>query len=125
VRKKTVAGTFVLLLALFSAFALTAFGDEKLPVFKVGETIYVCGCGAGCDCRTISRNDGKCTCDKPLVKTTIAKVEGGKLFASVNGEEQAYPTKAKYACACGAGCTCGTISQKAGKCTCGNKMKKI
>lgn len=124
-RRKSVVGMVVFMAALFSVFAMTALCDEKLPVFKAGETIYVCGCGAGCDCQTISRNDGKCTCDKPLVKTTVTKVEGEKLFASVNGTEQGYLTKAKYACGCGAGCTCGTISQKEGKCTCGSKMKKI
>jgi len=107
------------------AFAVMAFADEKLPVFKVGDTIYVCACGAGCDCQTVSRNDGKCTCDKPLAKTTVTKVEGDKLFAKVNGTEQAFSTKAKYACACGPGCTCGTISQKAGNCTCGKEMKKL
>ena len=115
----------VLVVALSLAFAVTAFADEKLPVFKVGDTIYVCACGAGCDCQTISRNDGKCSCDKPMAKTTVTKVEGDKLFAKVNGAEQAFSTKAQYACACGPGCTCGTISQKAGKCTCGKEMKKL
>jgi hypothetical protein len=124
-RRKSVLGMLVFIVALFSVFAMTTLADEKPPVFKAGETIYVCGCGAGCDCQTISRNDGKCTCDKPLVKTKVTKVEGDKLFASVNGAEQAFSLKAKYACACGAGCTCGTISQKAGKCTCGSKMKKV
>lgn len=124
-RRTSVAGTIVFVVALLLAFAMTAFADKELPVFKAGETVYVCGCGAGCDCQTISRSDGKCSCDKPLVKTTVTKVEGEKLFASVNGAEQTYSTKAKYACGCGGGCTCGTISQKAGKCTCGNKMKKI
>lgn len=114
---------FVAMLSL--AFAVTAFADEKLPAFKAGDTIYVCACGAGCDCQTMSRNDGKCTCDKPLAKTTVTKVEGDKLYAKVNGAEQAFSTKAKYACACGAGCNCGTISQKPGKCTCGKEMKKI
>ena len=124
-RRLTVNGLVVFMVALSLAFAAAAFADKELPVFKAGETVYVCGCGAGCDCQTISRNDGKCTCDKPLAKTTVTKVEKGKLFASVNGTEQAYSTKAKYACACGAGCDCGTISQKAGKCTCGKAMKKV
>lgn len=118
-------GLVVLVVALSLAFAAMAFADEKLPVFKVGDTIYVCACGAGCDCQTMSRNDGKCTCDKPLAKTTVTKVEGDKLYAKVGGTEQAFSTKAKYACACGPGCNCGTISQKPGKCTCGKEMKKI
>jgi hypothetical protein len=124
-QRLSVKGLAFFVVALSLAFAGTAFADEALPVFKAGDTVYVCACGAGCDCQTISRNDGKCTCDKPLAKTTVTKVEGDKLFAKVNGVEQAFSTKAKYACACGAGCTCGTISQKAGKCTCGKEMKKI
>ena len=124
-RRLTVNGLVVFMVALSLAFAAAAFADKELPVFKAGETVYVCGCGAGCDCQTISRNDGKCTCDKPLAKTTVTKVEGDKLYAKVNGAEQAFSTKAKYACACGAGCTCGTISQKPGKCTCGKELKKI
>ncbi len=118
-------GLVVFVVALTLAFAVSAFADETLPVFKVGETIYVCACGPGCDCQTISRNDGKCSCDKPLAKTTVTKIEGDKLFAQVSGAEQAFSTKAKYACACGAGCNCGTISQKPGNCACGKEMKKI
>lgn len=124
-RRISVGGMVVFMVSLFLAFAMTAFADKELPVFKAGETIYVCACGAGCDCQTVSRKDGKCTCDKPLAKTTVIKIEGGKLFANVNGAEQTYFTNAKYACGCGDGCTCGTISQKPGKCACGNEMKKI
>ncbi len=124
-RRISAKGMFVFMAALSSLFAVAAFADKGLPVFKAGETVYVCGCGAGCDCQTISRNDGKCSCDKPLVKTTVIKIEKGKLLAAVNGAEQAFSTKAKYACGCGEGCNCGTISQKPGKCTCGKKMKKV
>jgi hypothetical protein len=105
--------------------SLAAFADKDLPVFKAGETVYVCGCGAGCDCNTMARKPGMCTCNKPLVKTTISKVEGDKAFVTVNGKEQAFITKAKYACACGPGCDCGTISQKPGNCACGKPMKKV
>lgn len=124
-RRFSLTGMTVFAVVFSLAFAAGVFADKELPVFKAGDTVYVCACGTGCDCQTISRNDGKCTCDKPLAKTTVSKVEGGKLFALVNGTEQAYSTKAKYTCACGAGCTCGTISQKPGKCTCGKAMKKV
>jgi hypothetical protein len=124
-RRLSGRGLVALVVLLSLGFAVTAFADEALPVFKAGETVYVCACGSGCDCQTISRNDGKCTCDKPFAKTTVTKVEGGKLFAKVNGTEQAFSATAKYACACGKGCTCGTISQKAGNCSCGKAMKKI
>ncbi len=118
-------GLIVLVVVVFSAFAVAALADEALPVFKAGETVYVCGCGGGCDCQTISRNDGKCACDKALVKTTVTKIQGSQLFAAVNGKEETFSTKAKYACACGPGCACGTISQKAGNCSCGKPMKKL
>lgn len=124
-RRISVGGMVVFMVFLSLAFAVTAFADKEPPVFKAGEAIYVCACGAGCDCQAVSRNDGKCACDKPLAKTTVIKVEGGKLLATVNGAEQTYSTKAKYMCGCGEGCTCGTISQKPGKCTCGKEMKKI
>ncbi|RJR51757.1 MAG: hypothetical protein C4576_03130 [Desulfobacteraceae bacterium] len=117
-------GLVAVLVVLSLAFSVVAFADEGLPVFKAGDGIYVCACG-GCDCQTISRKEGKCSCDKSLTKTTVNKVEGDKLFASVNGAEVAFSTKAKYACACGGGCTCGTISQKPGKCACGNALKQI
>jgi len=107
------------------AFALVAFADKELPVFKKGETVYVCGCGEGCDCKTVSRKEGKCSCGNKLVKTTVSSVEEGKLMAPVKEKDTTFPTKAKYACACGEGCKCGTISQKQGTCGCGKDMKKV
>ncbi len=59
-------------------------------------------------------------------KTELVRNAAGRLVpAVVNGKEQAFITKAKYACACGPGCDCGTISQKPGNCACGKPMKKI
>jgi len=118
-------GAVVVALALSLAFAVVGFGDEKLLVFKAGETIYVCACGAGCDCKTISRKEGNCGCGNPLVKSTVTKVEGEKVFAPVKGVEQSFPTKAAYTCGCGPECKCGTISQKPGKCGCGKDLKKM
>ena len=116
--------SFVVLVCCLS-FAVVVFADKDLPVFKKGETVYVCGCGEGCDCLTVSRKEGKCSCGNKLVKTTVAKVEEGKLVASVKGKELTFSTKAKYACACGEGCKCGTISQKQGTCGCGKEMKEV
>ena len=92
--------------------------------FKAGDTVYACGCGAGCDCGTISHNIGKCACGKGLVKTTITRVEKGKIYYKVDGKELSAPAKGKYVCACGPGCKCGTISQKPGSCRCGKPLKK-
>jgi hypothetical protein len=105
-----------IVVALTLAFVTSVYADKELPVFKKGDSVYVCGCGEGCDCMTLSRKSGKCSCNKPLVKTVVVKVKG---------KVQTFPTKAKYACACGEGCTCGTVSQKPGKCSCGSEMKKV
>lgn len=110
---------------LFLALAAAVFAEKGLPVYKAGDKVFVCGCGGGCDCLTVSRNAGKCSCDKPLAQTVVDKVADGKIFVKVKGEELAFSTKAKYACACGEGCTCDTISQKPGKCACGNEMKEV
>jgi hypothetical protein len=114
-----------MVLACCLTFAVMAFADKDLPVFKQGETVYVCGCGAGCDCLTVARKEGKCSCGNKLVKTTVAKVEADKIVADVKGKELSFSTKAKYACACGEACNCGTISQKPGKCACGKDMKEV
>jgi len=95
-KRVSAKGLVVFVVALSLAFAVTAFADEKLPVFKVGDTIYVCACGESCPCHnTISRSEGRCKCGKPLAKTTVTKVEGDRLFAKVDGVEQAFSTKAK------------------------------
>ena len=31
---------------------------------KAGDTIYVCGCGEGCDCGSLAKKEGKCGCGK-------------------------------------------------------------
>ena len=105
---------------------LTMAAVEKgMITLKAGDKINVCGCGAGCPCETISRKEGKCTCNKELVKTTVTKVEEGKIFAMVNGKEQAFKTTGKFQCACGPKCDCDTISQKPGKCSCGKALEEV
>jgi hypothetical protein len=118
-------GLILLFVALSLSFAVVAFADKDLPVFKAGESVYVCGCGEGCDCLTMSRKAGNCSCGKPLVKGVVSKVDEGKAFVKIDGKDRAFSTKAKYACACGEGCKCGTISQKQGKCGCGSKLKEV
>ena len=115
--------------ALALVFALTicfAFAkSEAGPAYKTGDTVYVCGCGTGCDCGTVSNKGGTCSCSKDLVKSSITKVENGKIFYAVNGKEMSAPATGKYVCACGAACPCKTISQKPGKCGCGGALKKV
>jgi hypothetical protein len=118
-------GLVSLLVAVVMAFAVVAFADKTLPVYKSGETVYVCACGEACECDTMSRNPGNCTCGKELGKGVITKVEGDKAMIKLEDKERAFKTKAKYACDCGDACKCGTISQNPGKCTCGKEMKKV
>jgi hypothetical protein len=92
---------------------------------KAGDTIYVCGCGEGCACGSLAKKEAKCSCGKEMVKTTVNKVENDKVFYTVNGKELSAPTQGKYACGCGDGCNCGSISQKPGKCACNKDMVKV
>lgn len=98
----------------------------KLDV-KVGESYYVCNCGEGCDCQTISSKPGKCSCDQDLVEAEVARVEEAKAFFKADGweEERPFNTVGQYVCNCGPTCTCNTISQKPGTCSCGVELKKI
>ena len=93
--------------------------------FKVGDEVYVCGCGAGCDCLMMSHKAGKCACGKDLVKTKIEKIAKGKATVMVNGKAEVFPVTGKYVCACGKGCNCDAVSQKAGECGCGKPMKEV
>ncbi len=90
---------------------------------KAGDTIYVCGCGAGCSCGTLSNAEGKCACGNKLVKTTVTKVQEGKAFYVVDGKEMSASLTGAYHCGCKQ-CTCKTISQKPGTCGCGKKLIK-
>lgn len=122
-RSKSVA-----LLAIIFSFVLlggaNAAESSKLDL-KVGDELYVCGCGKDCDCDTMAKKPGKCVCGKPMVKGTVTKVEEGKAVIKTDKEEKTFKTVGLYACACGEGCDCGTISQKPGKCVCGKPMKKV
>jgi hypothetical protein len=99
-----------------------ASSDGKMEL-KAGDQVYACNCGEKCACGTLSMNPGNCTCGKPMVKTTVTKVENGDI--SVEGQTKTYKSVGKYACACGPACKCGTISQNPGNCTCGTKMKEV
>ena len=111
---------------VFLAFAGGAFADEvgKLNP-KVGDQLFVCGCGEGCGCETMAVKEGKCSCGKPLVKGTVTKLEDGKAMIKTEKEERLFKTVGLYACACGEGCECKLISQQDGKCTCGKPLKMV
>ena len=115
------------LLFVFAAvgLAFAAKGPSGKFEAKAGDTIYVCGCGEGCDCGSLAKKEGKCSCSKELVKTTVNKVEKGRVFYTLDGKELSAPMTGKYACGCGEGCNCGSISQKPGKCACDKDMVKV
>ena len=117
----------VLLAFLFSLTLVNgAFADEPTQLnLKAGDELYVCGCGKGCDCDTMAMKAGKCVCGKKMVKGKVTKVEGGVAYIKAGKEEKAFKTVGLYACACGKGCDCNTISQKPGKCVCGKPMKMV
>ena len=117
-----------LLAVVFMVAAVTlVFARDKSTIdLKTGDDVYACNCGEKCGCKTMSMNAGKCTCGKDMVKAKVTKVEGGAVTLTAAGWEKAraYPATGKFMCACGASCKCDTVSQEAGKCTCGTEMKK-
>jgi hypothetical protein len=114
---------FVLTIVAIIAFATLALAAKTTMTAKVGDELYVCGCGEACKCDTMSRNAGQCTCGKDLIKAKVTKVEKGKI--TMEGRERPFVSIGKYACACGPECKCDTISQNPGKCTCGKEMKEV
>ena len=123
--KKALAVSIAILLCLVMAGISYAALEKGKMKLNVGDEVYVCGCGDSCPCLTMSKAPGKCSCGKDMVKAKVTKVEKGKATVMANGKEQVFPTKGKYACACGPECKCDTISQGPGKCGCGNEMKPV
>ncbi len=114
----------IILMVVFTlAFVTFAVADKTRMKAKVGDEIYVCACGEGCPCDTMSRNAGQCSCGKDMVKTKVTKVEKGKITVESRGKP--FISKGKYACDCGPDCKCDTISQNPGNCTCGKKMVEV
>ncbi len=110
----------VMFTLIFTTFAIA---DKIKMVAKVGDELYVCACGEGCLCDTLSRSPGQCTCGKDMVKTKVTKVEKGKI--TVESRKKPFVSVGKYVCDCGPDCKCDTISQNSGNCTCGKKMVEV
>ena len=125
--KKTVLLVLSLLfVSVAVSLVLAAKGPTGTFDAKVGDTIYVCGCGEGCTCGSLGKKPGTCSCGRDLVKTTVTRIEKGRVYYTVDGKELSAPMQGRYVCGCGAGCDCGAISQKAGgKCGCGKPMVKV
>ena len=99
--------------------------DKSHMVLKAGDEVFACGCGAGCDCQTLARKEGTCSCGKPLVKATVKSAGDGTAVLVIGDREQTFKTVGKYMCACGPDCKCDTISQKPGKCSCGVDLVEV
>jgi len=66
---------------------------------------YCCSCAADCKCTMKEGADTKkCSCGKDVAPVSL---------------------KGKYVCGCGPDCKCNTVSDKPGKCQCGEDMKKV
>ena len=124
--KKAFSVGLAAVLALVLVGGALAAPVTKLDL-KVGDEVYACNCGPGCDCFTMSRKPGQCVCAKDLVLAKVTKVENGKAYLKAETWEKprAFLTQGKYACACGPQCDCNTISQKPGNCVCGTEMKPV
>jgi hypothetical protein len=118
-------GLMALITAIIMAISVVAVAEKGLSGYKAGDEVYVCACGKACGCNTMSHKTGKCGCGVELTKSVVTKVDGDRIHVTVKGEDQVFSAKAKYVCACGEGCNCGTISQKPGKCACGKAMKAV
>ena len=113
----------ILMVVFVLGFVTFAVADQTTMEAKVGDELYVCACGDGCPCDTMSRNAGQCSCGKDMVKTKVTKIEKGEI--TVEARKKPFVSKGKYACDCGPDCKCGTISQNPGNCTCGKKMTEV
>ena len=122
---------FVLGIGLAAVFLILLAGsglaDSNKMTLKVGDEVYACNCGDACPCQTMSNKAGQCSCGQDLVKAKVVKVEGDMASLKAEGWDgpREFNTVGKYACACGPGCDCNTISQTEGKCTCGVDLKKV
>jgi len=105
---------------------------------------YVCSCGPSCTCDTSSNKPGTCGCGKPLTYKKVLKEDSfcywvcscpGCACDALSKDDpfkcgcgkplQAIAKKGRYACACGAECDCGTVSQNPGTCACGKPLKIV
>jgi len=123
--KKLVLVVIALFVVAVAGLAFADKGSKGKFAAKAGDEIYVCACGASCKCGTLAYKEGECGCGQKLVKTTVTKVEKGKVFYKVDGKELSAPQQGKYMCGCGEGCDCGFISQQADNCGCGKPMVKV
>jgi len=54
----------LLFVAIAAGTVLAAKSVKGTFEANTGDTIYVCGCGEGCNCGTLATKEGKCGCGK-------------------------------------------------------------
>ncbi len=111
---------------VLSLAAVSYAGQSKMMDLKVGDEVHACNCGIDCKCNTMANKAGNCTCDAPMVKARVTRIEGDTAYLKADNwkEERPFKTVGKYVCACEPTCSCNAISQNPGKCPCGNEMIK-
>ena len=88
---KRLLGAVLMSVALSFAFAPVVHAADQATAaakaaYKVGDKVYVCGCGA-CECGTLSTAKGKCHCGKDFIEGTVTKVaEGEVTVKTASGE---------------------------------------
>ena len=123
--KKMLTAAVAMLLLVGAASIGSADSTRGSYDFKEGSEAYFCQCD-GCACDTISNNPGKCTCGVDLAKGGVKSVaEDESVAVDLDGKEKTFKTGGKFVCACPPACTCNTVSQNPGNCTCGKAMKEI
>ena len=85
-KKKALLVVLGMMLAM--CLVIVSYAADKMDV-KVGDEVYVCNCGEDCACGTIAKDAGNCTCGKPMVKTTVTKIDDNGNI-SVEGQKKTY-----------------------------------
>ncbi len=129
---------FLLLPLCLVACGIT--GSKAVP--EAG--LYLCGCET-CQCETVSKEPGKCSCGKAEMQGVhVLKVEGSTALvcacsAECECEMQEGETcgcgekvrrvnlagKGYYTCGCDGDCACTPLAMAPGTCGCGKELKKI
>lgn len=89
--KRGIPILIALLLLLGCSTGRNETAKNPLEEFKAGEPAYVCGCPLMC-CNSISRvPGGRCTCNVPLRKGTVSRIQDGKVYVKIDdGREKRF-----------------------------------
>jgi hypothetical protein len=86
--------TLIALIALIVLMGCTAVRDDQpkavLEDYKVGETVYVCGCPMMC-CNSIAKQPGgRCMCGHRLRRGIVSRIRDGKVYVQVSDREKSF-----------------------------------